>query len=677
MNKALLTLILYSRFYKNLKHKDFIEYSINSILRKLFNFYNFFKYLFISSYTHKINNLQINHLVDLKYLKKKKISSKEKLFIKNTLKNKFKNFSDKYLDFNLKINDKESWIKHNINLSNKKKSSELLKKIFVNQKYKFMNWHCDYDKDSSWDNKSFFSFYKLDIKKYGDPKFVWEISRLQQLTKLSFLYYLETKKSDQKKILSYLRCSILDFLISNPPMRGINWINPMEVSIRGANLALILDIIGKKIFSNTELLTIINYLNDHKIFILNNLEYSRLCRTNHYLSNIVGLMIIAYMLPDSKENKEILSFATNQFFNEIENQFLSDGGHIEGSSGYHLLSNEIIIIGFEVYFKIDKKIKFSKNLKEIISIFNKVFLILKNSKTINSLFIEELIKKMRKINFFSKSLIKNDQTFVQIGDNDSGCFISLDFFSDDLEKKNIHKILNNKKNGLCIFDKTIKKLGVANNYEPFELNKKKYNLRNYEKKKFLITLSPSIELSKLKTLNFKEFGIFKIFNNQLNLFIVCKGKTNFFYSGHSHDDNLSLDIQNGKIDLISDPGTFSYGKNIKLRQLYRSSDSHFVPRFKNQFKNKNYFLDNFYFQSDSFAECLSLKKNEFIGLYSEKGEKIVRKISILKNVIEVIDYFSSPNIANYALLENNRSVSSSFGVLNRKKAINMKYFISL
>ena len=72
MNKVVLTFILYFRFYKNLRHKDFIEYSINSILRKLFNFYNFFKYLFISSYTHKINNFQINHLVNLKYLKKKK-----------------------------------------------------------------------------------------------------------------------------------------------------------------------------------------------------------------------------------------------------------------------------------------------------------------------------------------------------------------------------------------------------------------------------------------------------------------------------------------------------------------------------------------------------------------------------------------------------------------------------
>ena len=677
MNKVLVTLLIYFRSYKNLKFKDFIEYSINSILRKIFNLYNFLKFTFFSSYTHKIHNVKINHLVDLNFLNKKKIGSQDEEFIENTIKNRFRNFSKEYLNFNLTENNKELWIKKNINFSNKKKSLNLLKKIFGDEKYRFMNWHSDLEKKKSWANKSFHSFYKLDIKNCGDPKFVWEISRLQQLTKLSIFYFLEKKKSNKKNILKYLKHSIFDFLISNPPMKGINWVSPMEVSIRGANLALIVDIIGKKIFSNSELLIIINYLNDHKLFILNNLEYSKLSRTNHYLSNIVGLMIIAYVLPDSKENKEILSFAVNQFLNEIENQFLSDGGNVEGSTGYHLLSNEMIIIGFEVYFKINKKLKFSESFKYINSIFNKVYLILKNSKKISRISIKDLLIKTRKINFFSKSLIKNDETFVQIGDNDSGCFISLDFFSDDLEKKNIHKILNNKKNRLCIFNKTINKLGMTNNYRSLKQNEKNYDIRNYRKKKFLLTMNSSIELSKLKILSFKNFGIYKIFNKQLNLFIVCKRKTNFFYSGHSHDDNLSIDIQNGKINIITDPGTFCYAKDTKLRQLYRSSKSHFVPRLSDQFKHRNLFFDNFYFASNDSAECLSFKKNEFIGLYSNKESKIVRKISIFENVIQIVDYFNGPNIDNYSLLEKNINVSSSFGVLNKTKSINMKYFTSL
>ena len=117
MNKVLLTFLIYFRSYKNLKFRDFIEYSINSILRKIFNLYSFFKFAFVSSYTHKIHNVKINHLVDLNFLNQKKIGSQDEEFIKNTIKNKFKNFSKKYLNFNLSENNKELWIEKNINFS--------------------------------------------------------------------------------------------------------------------------------------------------------------------------------------------------------------------------------------------------------------------------------------------------------------------------------------------------------------------------------------------------------------------------------------------------------------------------------------------------------------------------------------------------------------------------------
>ena len=45
----------------------------------------------------------------------------------------------------------------------------------------------------------------------------------------------------------------------------------------------------------------------------------------------------------------------------------------------------------------------------------------------------------------------------------------------------------------------------------------------------------------------------------------------------------------------------------------------------------------------------------------------MRKISIFKNVIQIVDYFNGPNIDNYSLLEKNINVSSSFGVLNKTK----------
>ena len=81
-------------------------------------------------------------------------------------------------------------------------------------------------------------------------------------------------------------------------------------------------------------------------------------------------------------------------------------------------------------------------------------------------------------------------------------------------------------------------------------------------------MSPSIDSSKLKIQCFKNFGIYKIYNKQLNLFIVCKDKTNFFYSGHAHDDNLSIDVQNGIKNIITDPGSTKLWKKYKIKKNY-------------------------------------------------------------------------------------------------------------
>ena len=47
-------------------------------------------------------------------------------------------------------NNKELWIKNNINFSNNIKSLDLMKKLYVNTDYKFMNWNQDLEKNKSW-----------------------------------------------------------------------------------------------------------------------------------------------------------------------------------------------------------------------------------------------------------------------------------------------------------------------------------------------------------------------------------------------------------------------------------------------------------------------------------------------------------------------------------------------
>ena len=107
----------------------------------------------------------------------------------------------------------------------------------------------------------------------------------------------------------------------------------------------------KNKLSDQEKLIFYNSINDHLLFILGNLEWSPLSRNNHYLTNIVGLMVMSYFLPKSKFLDSIMNFSMEQFLNEIDFQFYDDGGSKEGSTSYHIYSSEMILIGLYFYKK--------------------------------------------------------------------------------------------------------------------------------------------------------------------------------------------------------------------------------------------------------------------------------------------------------------------------------------
>ena len=66
---------------------------------------------------------------------------------------------------------------------------------------------------------------------------------------------------------------------------GVNWFNAMEVSIRGSNLCIIADILKQnKSVNEEEFLIILNSINDHFNYVIENLEWTTFATNNHYLS---------------------------------------------------------------------------------------------------------------------------------------------------------------------------------------------------------------------------------------------------------------------------------------------------------------------------------------------------------------------------------------------------------
>ncbi len=653
--------------------KDFL---IKSIAIRINFFFQYFLYFFKCSYSTDIHNIEkTNKIFDYDIY--------EKFNGKNINTTLFRNL--KILGININnffhCEKNESWIDENINFSNKSYSSYIYRNFFeelkLNSKLKCAKWNFDPKNNYYWSSKKKSQFINIDFDKKKDVKYPWEISRLQHLTVFA-LSIRKLKEKTKKKNFLILKNQILDFIISNPPGFGINWKSPMEIAIRGANLSVITDIMETEGFlKKTEKKIILNYIQDHLYFVKDNLEWSYLNTSNHYLANIVGLIVMSYYLPRSELNKKILSFSCNQLINEIDKQFYSDGGNKEGSTAYHVFSNEIILIGLYFYLKLKQNEK-NYDYNSLCNIFNKFRNIIKYSKKIDINFENRIFSKLHKINYFSSKCIRNDKTLLQVGDNDSGCFFPFNYLEICGEKKYLHKNLFNGFENSPFFcfinEKTTKVKKNKNVKKQFNFKLKNFeetfnNLPETNKKKFFIKFEKKIDTSKIKFDIFDNFGLYCFNSKEISLFVICKKKSDFFNSGHNHDDNLSIDLVVNNKTLITDPGSFCYTDNLKLRHLYRGSNAHFAPRSQKML-NERITPNPFYFFESFNGKCEYINEKIFMGSLKMKNIVVYRFLEIKDEGLQIKDFCKNDILAKYSSFDYNLKISTSYGVISKHDMIN-------
>ena len=441
----------------------FSLYVVLSLLIKVKKkFYKIFITIF-PSYSNNFKDLKYkyNKLFDYEKIKNFNVNDR-----KHLINNRIKIFLNLNKDYSKSFLEKKNELKKTNN-SNRKIIYKIFKKI---NKSKLTNWKIDKISGYEWNSSIFSDSIKIHVDKKIDIKVPWELARLQHLTNLSINSYVN--KLDD---FSFIKNQILDFISSNPPYRGVNWFNAMEVSIRGSNLCIIADILKQnKSLNEEEFLIILNSINDHFNYVIENLEWTTFSTNNHYLSNLVGLLVMGFYLPRCKFNESILKFTINQFYNEIDNQFYEDGGSKEGSTGYHLFCTEMIFFGIFFLEKLKKEGVFNNKVLKLDickKIINKINFISQISPQLNKSRLNKIKKKIENIFEFSKSLVRNNDTLLQIGDNDSGCFISLNFNNNLMEKKSFH-LHSSKKLKDTFFE-------VVKSSINFQLKTKKKNKKIY------------------------------------------------------------------------------------------------------------------------------------------------------------------------------------------------------
>jgi hypothetical protein len=264
------------------------------------------------------------------------------------------------------------------------------------KKLQIINWHQDIKSGHTWPNLFYLDLREDLINSYNkgwDIKMVWEMSRFQYLVPLSLGFY----KTGEEKYLNKWQEFVLDWIEKNPVYYGPNWINAMEAAIRACNWIFSFEIINLKLkesnleFKKEFFAKFLSSLIEHGRFIYGNLEYAPV-RSNHYLSDLAGLVYLGTMFPEFKESQKWLEKGFKGLEKEIQYQVYSDGVDYELSVPYHRFVTEIFL--------------WTGWLCKI------------NNKKFDSQFWEKLKKMIE----FSKWYIKPNGLAPQIGDNDNGRF---------------------------------------------------------------------------------------------------------------------------------------------------------------------------------------------------------------------------------------------------------------
>ena len=571
-----------------------------------------------------------------------------------------------------------SWLARIISKNNLKHSQYIWKQIGPD--YQPICWHSDFKSGYMWNSQT--HIYKLSYggSKGVDVKVPWELSRLQHLLPLACLYAVNPKEN--KKYADEVICQILDFVCQNPPQYGVNWLCPMDVGIRISNMILAINILNsqnyqlnddfKKIFIDTII--------HHAENIILHLEWSNEARSNHYIADVLGLLFCSIALKNHSQSDQWLYFAIQEINKETLFQFYADGSNYEGSTYYHRLSTEMLIFGFAMIMGQNKEIeKRIKSAKKIFYLLDPSFGRRPNfypdykNDIITSAAYQRLFFA---VEFLKQISMPNGQA-PQIGDNDSGRFVKIDNYCvlnidntissgqvlfDDIKPRSyesylIYLLLNHNQKKFPVSQHEITVPVFKSKATFADLKESFYQVSPLNRQSYHIQLDNFIH-DDLQLIWKNDFGL-AIWKNE-QTFISLRFKNHYGQSefGHTHDDNLSLEVYHIDQHLIADKGSAIYTPDIDKRNTYRSAIAHFTPRPSNALPAIK-ITGNFSVQHLSTIDILHLSKAGAAVSMKANDWCVTRYIEIKEDGLYIDD--SCDNFLLEHLFANYHNIEKSYG----------------
>lgn len=461
---------------------------------------------------------------------------------------------------------------------------------------KKIKWNQDFKSKFVWENQFYRDIKIVDLNNNGDVKVPWELSRFQHLFTLGKAYWITNDKK------YYLECKeeIEDWIVENPIYMSVNWTCAMDVAIRAVNWIFFYFHFKSLIDSDKKFLNKFNNsLYNHGKFIFLNLEKGLGFANNHYLSDLVGLFYLGLYFNKLEDNeaKKWLNYSKNELEKEMFIQNNEDGTNYESSTSYHRLVTELMF--FPVILGEKNNINFSQQYK---------------------------VRLEKMVEFLAK-ITKPNGKIPLIGDVDNGRLIILSNYF-NWEANDVRELL-----------------ALGGEYFNNLLLKNTGAIKKEDKLWILNSVKEEEEKYYDKSVSFEDGGYYILRNKDIYCFIRCGELSCRGQGGHSHNDQLSFELNVQGEDFIVDTGTGVYTADKDIRNLFRSTKQHNTVYIEGY--EQNYFDEDnlFEMKEETFAKCTKFEDNYFEGYHQGYLRKLnlihKRKIKLDEQSIEIKDFIGN------------------------------------
>ena len=186
----------------------------------------------------------------------------------------------------------------------------------------------------------------------GDPKWIWELNRCQQLP-LLIQAWLVTGDD------SYARSAVrqtLQWGEQNPPGRGIPWANGYEAGVRAISLSVTYDALrGSDLLDAAQRRRVLEMLWQHGRWIQRD-PSTHSSANNHRLGELVGSVAICALAPELRDAERWYSRVLPELAEQATAQILPDGMGAELAFAYHLYVVDLLLVSAAILDAVERPV---------------------------------------------------------------------------------------------------------------------------------------------------------------------------------------------------------------------------------------------------------------------------------------------------------------------------------